>query len=442
MSLFPARKFVVSLLAFAALAAMVGCQGFSSANPGSQNASQNSQSSSLTATPTSVSFGNTQLGTRQTLSDTLTNTSASDLTITQATASSAAFSTTGLNLPLTLSAGQSVTLSVIFSPQAAGAANGSLIFSNNGAGSPLAVALSGTGIAAGGLTLSSTSIAFGNVLIGASPSQTETVTNPSSESITISQAAISGAGFTYTGLSLPLTLAPNQSTSFAIQFSPTSAGTSDGTLSLTTAGAGTTVSVALSGTGSDVGASTGQLSVSPSTIAVGNVTVGTSGSRTGTLVASGASVVVSSAEIGSSEFSITGLSFPVTIAAGQSVSFTVTFTPQSSGLASTTVAFVSNASNSPANATLTGTGVAASAHSVDLSWNADSSPNVVGYNVYRRLGTSGSYAQINPGLISGTVYVDTTVTDGETYYYETTAVNSSGEESARSAAVQAIIPPP
>jgi fibronectin type 3 domain-containing protein len=79
---------------------------------------------------------------------------------------------------------------------------------------------------------------------------------------------------------------------------------------------------------------------------------------------------------------------------------------------------------------------------VNLSWNADNSPDVTGYNVYRRVGTSGSYARINSSLVPATGYTDTSVTDGLTYFYETTAVNSSGEESSRSAAVQAIIPSP
>jgi hypothetical protein len=543
MSHFPARKFFVLPIALAALACMIGCQGFSSGNSGSQ--SQNSQSGDLTAAPASVSFGNVQIGTSQTLSDTLTNTGTSDLTITQATASSAAFSAAGLTLPLTLSAGQSSTFTVVFSPQAAGAASGNLTLTNNGSGSSLVIALSGTGVAAGSVTTNPTSLNFGNVVVGGSPSQTETLTNSGGQSLTISQAAITGTGFTYTGLSLPLSLTPNQSTTFGVQFAPTGAGTSNGDLSLTVSGSSTTVDIALSGTGTSVatpatlaaipvtlsftdvemgknqtqtetvqntggsnatisgiaatgngfsvsgastpvtlspgqttsftvtfapqssgnftgsvsitsnasnpslnvslsgsaiGSSSGQLSVSPSTIAVGNVTVGNSGSQTGTLTATGASVVVSAADVGSSEFSIGGLSFPVTLAAGQSATFTVTFAPQSSGAASTTVSFTNNGTNSPASATLTGTGVAAPAYSVNLGWNADNSPNVAGYNVLRRTGTSGTFSQINTTLVAGTTYTDTSVTDGQTYYYETTAVNSSGAQSAPSTPVQAVIP--
>jgi hypothetical protein len=101
---------------------------------------------------------------------------------------------------------------------------------------------------------------------------------------------------------------------------------------------------------------------------------------------------------------------------------------------------VNNGTNSPASATLTGTGVAAPAYSVNLGWNVDNSPNVVGYNVLRRTGPSGTFSQINATLVGGTTYTDTSLTGGVTYYYETTAVNSSGVQSAPSTPVQAVIP--
>lgn len=86
--------------------------------------------------------------------------------------------------------------------------------------------------------------------------------------------------------------------------------------------------------------------------------------------------------------------------------------------------------------------MAAPAYTVSLTWVASTSPNVVGYNVYRRTGTTGSFTQINTVRDGTTAYTDSSVTDGQTYYYETTAVNSSNEESAPSTAVSAQIPAP
>jgi fibronectin type 3 domain-containing protein len=120
----------------------------------------------------------------------------------------------------------------------------------------------------------------------------------------------------------------------------------------------------------------------------------------------------------------------------------VTFTPQASGSTSATLAFVSNASNSPTQQTATGSGVPAPQHSVGLSWNASNSQGVVGYNVYRGGVSGGPYSQINTSLDGSMNYTDTQVVAGQTYYYVTTAVDGSGMESAYSNEAQAVIPSP
>jgi hypothetical protein len=81
-----------------------------------------------------------------------------------------------------------------------------------------------------------------------------------------------------------------------------------------------------------------------------------------------------------------------------------------------------------------------SSYSVDLSWSASTSSNVLGYNLFRSTTNGGPYTQINPALIAGTTYQDTSVAAGKTYYYVTTTVNASGEQSARSAQAVAAIP--
>ena len=77
---------------------------------------------------------------------------------------------------------------------------------------------------------------------------------------------------------------------------------------------------------------------------------------------------------------------------------------------------------------------AAATQSVALSWNASTSPNIVGYNVYRAPYTTscGPFAKLNPMLNTGTLYTDTTVANGNNYCYATTAVNTSNEESGYS----------
>jgi hypothetical protein len=78
-------------------------------------------------------------------------------------------------------------------------------------------------------------------------------------------------------------------------------------------------------------------------------------------------------------------------------------------------------------------------HVVDLNWKASTSSHIAGYNVYR--GPNGTkWEKINASLIASTLYDDSTVANGTTYYYATTAVNIEGEESHKSATVKAVIP--
>jgi hypothetical protein len=82
---------------------------------------------------------------------------------------------------------------------------------------------------------------------------------------------------------------------------------------------------------------------------------------------------------------------------------------------------------------------AAGGHVVDLSWTASTSNDVVGYNVYR--GPDGkTWSKINISLTASTYYDDSTVAGGKTYYYATTAVDVHGDESTKSAPVEAVIP--
>jgi hypothetical protein len=207
------------------------------------------------------------------------------------------------------------------------------------------------------------------------------------------------------------------------------------------------LSIPLSGT--SVAAAGGTLTAVPTTVAVpGNVAVGTSGTATGQLTAATASVTVSGVSVVGSEFVIGGLSFPVTIPAGSSATYTVTFSPTSSGSASTTASFASNASNAPTGVNLTGTAVAAPTYTVGLSWTASGSTGVTGYYIYRALyntstSTCGSYTELNPSQSNATTtYTDSNITSGDTYCYEVAAVNSSGEQSTDSNVVTAIIPAP
>jgi hypothetical protein len=86
----------------------------------------------------------------------------------------------------------------------------------------------------------------------------------------------------------------------------------------------------------------------------------------------------------------------------------------------------------------------ARAHAVDLSWIPDNDPELAGYFVYRRAADSPGSA--GPERISGSRPVpapgfrDSTGIPGQRYAYSVSAVDRSGNESARSAEVDEVIP--
>jgi ASPM-SPD-2-Hydin domain-containing protein len=287
---------------------------------------------------------------------------------------------------------------------------------------------------------------FGRVAVGRRKVQTVTVTNSGDANVTLLQIAAQGMRFTLNGLDLPVTLASGESYTFSCAFAPVSARASRGSISLISEVSDVSdvsdvpnpiLMLELSGTGSD----NDWLVVNPATMNFGTVQVGSSATQPGTLTTSANPVTISSANISSTEYTLSGVSFPLTVPAWSSQRFLVTFTPQESGVAWATVDFVDSTGTGPlAVESLSGVGSVSQGHSVDLSWTASNSQDVIGYNIYRGLKSGGPYSKINSVLDASTGYTDNTVINGTTYYYVSTAVNSNDEESVYSNEAQAVIP--
>ena len=99
---------------------------------------------SLTATPTSLSFGQEVLNTPATLTVKITNNGSAAANITQDSITGSGF-TTGITTPLTLNPAQSVSVPVVFTPSAPGSVSGNLSLLSNGT-TLVAVSLSGEGL--------------------------------------------------------------------------------------------------------------------------------------------------------------------------------------------------------------------------------------------------------------------------------------------------------
>ncbi len=198
----------------------------------------------LTATPSSLSFGPVPVRTKATRLVVLKNDTSENQTLSRFTPQSPGFSVSGPEVPLTLTPGQSVTLSITFAPLVAGVHGGGVFVT----GPWVDIPVTGTGTTIGQLTVAPTTLNFGSVDVGSTSKQAFTM-SATGGSVTISSAASSNSQFTIPGTSFPMTIGAGQSVDLDVVFSPTQSGTSSGKLTLASDASSASSSEALTGTG-------------------------------------------------------------------------------------------------------------------------------------------------------------------------------------------------
>lgn len=416
-----------------------GAQLISVTGTGTTSSSASSlpaQSYLLSASASSLNFGNILVRSSAFQAITLTNTGTASVSLSQVAITGAGFTVSGFTGAVTLAAGQSLSLTVSFAPATAGSATGSLGIVSNATNSPITISLSGTGVQPQ-LSVIPASVGFGNVTVGVTNTQMLTISNPGTANLNVTQASLIGTGLSFSGLALPLSVPPGGSSAFTVSFAPASASSISGSLTLVNNTLNSPLVIPLTGTGVSPIA---QLSASPASLSFGSITTGTSGMQTVTLANTGnSSVSISQINMSAAGFSATGFALPLTLAAGQSTSFSVTFTPTTSGFFSGSVTVSSNATNPSLIVSLAGSGVAPVNHSVTLGWVPGDSL-YGGFNVYRGSQPGGPYSKVNSALISATSFIDNSVTSGQTYYFVATEMDSTGTESSYSSEVSATIP--
>lgn len=170
----------------------------------------------LSASPTSLSFGNVTVGTSSILPVVITNTGNQSVTISQVILAGAGFSASGLTFPATLTPGQNVTLSITFAPSSAGAVTGSISVISNATNSPAASVFSATGANPHSATVSwvastSTNVTGYNVYRGAGSGGPYTKMNSSLVSGTSYKDTTVQTGETYYYVVTSLDSAGNES---------------------------------------------------------------------------------------------------------------------------------------------------------------------------------------------------------------------------------------
>jgi hypothetical protein len=206
-------------------------------------------SATLGASPSSLTFGSTVVGSTssaQTVTVTNSGTAAASVSGVSTTGDFAQTNTCGSSI----AAGASCTVSVTFHPTATGTRTGSLTVTSNATNSPTTVSLTGTGTTAGTATLSTspTSLTFGSTNVGsASAAQSVTVSNTGSAAASVSSIATSG-DYTQTN-TCGSSIAAGGSCTVSVTFHPSASGTRTGTLTVTSSATNSPSSVSLTGTG-------------------------------------------------------------------------------------------------------------------------------------------------------------------------------------------------
>jgi len=201
------------------------------------------------------------------------------------------------------------------------------------------------------VSLSPTSLSFGNQPVGTpSAAQPVTLTNSGTAALTITSIAATG-DYSETN-TCGSSLAAGAKCTINVTFHPTAAGTRSGQLTITDNASGSPQKVTLSGVGTTL-----VVSVSPTSLAFGNQTVGTTSSaKTVTLKNTGTAPLTISSIMATVDYAETN-TCGSSLAAGGSCTISVTFHPTAKGTRPGAVIITDNASCEGTQAvTLTGVG--------------------------------------------------------------------------------------
>lgn len=201
----------------------------------------------------SLDFGPRAVGSTTTLPLTLTNTGNQQLTNINITLSAGAFALVTSPKPCgtTLDANASCEIDVSFSPTQPRQENATLTVTDNAGDSPQHVPVTGTGTAPA-VGLNPASLAFGSQPVGqASPQKTVIVTDTGNAPLVISTVTSDNTDYVRNTNCEGKTLQPNDTCSIGVTFQPSSAGPSNGKITITDNAAPGTQTITLTGTGAN-----------------------------------------------------------------------------------------------------------------------------------------------------------------------------------------------
>jgi MYXO-CTERM domain-containing protein len=263
---------------------------------------------------------------------------------------------------VTIPAGQSGSIQIVFTPSAVGGRSGKVTLGSNDPLTPsVNVDLTGTGTSPV-IAVAPSSVDFLQVRITQSGSATVTVTNNGTGPLSLTSAVLGGADagdFHLGALSFPVAIAAGRHVDLSLGFTPSAVGTRGATLTLGSDDpASTQVVVPLTGEGISP-----NLALTPTSIDFGGQLVGrASPARTFDIHNTGsASLNVTSVSVGGANplpFHLSGSTTPFTIAAGGHHTVTIQVTPTMVGsLAATAIVATDDPAAPSATVTLAALGI-------------------------------------------------------------------------------------
>jgi Beta-propeller repeat/Abnormal spindle-like microcephaly-assoc'd, ASPM-SPD-2-Hydin len=324
-------------------------------SPQSVSLSGSGVTPTLSLSTTSIYFGTTVVGTSSSANTvTLSNTGSVPVTILSIQTTTTDYQQTN-NCGTSLNAGSSCVVNIVFRPTTFNARPGSLVITDNAAGSPQNVSFTGTGTIAqmsGGW-----SVTFGNTAVGTTAMQSFTITDVGTVPLNVGTISIGGsnaADFSQTN-NCAATIAPKGFCTVTVTFTPSATGPRITFMTIPEDGGGVAFGLRLSGNGVTA---TGVLNPSPAALTFNSLPVGsTSSSQPLTLTNPGSGAISVTSIQASGDFAQTN-TCGSSVAANSSCMVSVTFTPTASGTRNGTLTITDSASNSPQTVSLAGTGTA------------------------------------------------------------------------------------
>lgn len=248
--------------------------------------------------------------------------------------------------------GGKCTISVTFMPTASGIRNAAVTIVDSAPGSPHVANLTGTGNPTGILTLSPTSLSFGNQPVESpAPAQSIQVTNTGNAALTIASIVASG-DYSETDDCTKAPLQPTTTCTIKVIFTPSTSGSSVGSLTVTDDAPGSPQVVLLSGNG----VLQPVVTLSANSLDFANQAVGTSSTaKQVTLTNTGSGVLNVSGIVATGDFTETS-TCGSSVAINGYCTISVVFNPSAGGPRTGKVTITDNAPDSPQVIALSGGG--------------------------------------------------------------------------------------